>query len=234
MSLQVKSGGVRRLVLTNKTASKSIDNHHVVRGPGMRNTSVRRAIQKRATNNSNGKPCGANNKICPDICFNYKRLTPLEWLYGVWVEALIDLGKPVQLGKVYNVDSNGIVRVCPGDIGCDVGTGTIVSDKPIIPAKKNAQDLFGTLTGARWAGYEPLASLLGAIVTAEEVTSRRLNPECDSNHSEILSDSNGLLGDYFVWNFNPFEPQREAWVRIRPGDNKNIVQNFVDSVNWYP
>ncbi len=65
MSLQVKSGGVRRLVLTNKTASKSIDNHHVVRGPGMRNASVRRAIQKRATNNSNGKPCGANNKICP-------------------------------------------------------------------------------------------------------------------------------------------------------------------------
>lgn len=67
MSLQVKSGGVRRLVFTNKTASKSIDNHHVVRGPGMRNASVRRAIQRRATNNSNGKPCSANNIICPNI-----------------------------------------------------------------------------------------------------------------------------------------------------------------------
>jgi hypothetical protein len=45
MSLQVKSGGVRRLVLTNKTASKSIDNHHVVRGPGMRNNLSRYMFQ---------------------------------------------------------------------------------------------------------------------------------------------------------------------------------------------
>ena len=230
MSLQVKSGGVRRLVFTNKTASKSIDNHHVVRGPGMRNASVRRAIQRRATNNSNGKPCSANNQICPDPCFNYKRikrLTPLEWLYGSWVEAFADIiiGGNVLLGQNYNIDNIGNPRICVQDTGCSVGSGVLVFNGPIqIYNNNDVQTLKGsTLYPFVGSDLQQYTGTIGIIVSSPI-------PDCESpyTYGEILSDSNGLLGDYFVWNLP--NQEKRIWMRTKPGLNKHTLQNFANSI----
>lgn len=50
------SGGVRRLIFTNNT--KLNDNHYIVGSNiGALNRSVRRSLMRRASNNSNGRPC---------------------------------------------------------------------------------------------------------------------------------------------------------------------------------
>lgn len=54
---RIVSGGVGRLIFTNKVASTSIDNHHIVNGPSPRDAAARRAILRRASNNSKGQPC---------------------------------------------------------------------------------------------------------------------------------------------------------------------------------